>query len=784
MNAPRPLLSLLALTLVLAAPVAAQPTGEIVRQWNQVSLADVARDDAILYLRFAGLTESARLGGETNFHRALASEPMRAFLAPLLKKLEALESETPERARGEWAAIKELAGGSIEIALQGSTILWNDRGEPMPAPGILVGYDLGNGPGDRETEVLAALRPLVGTPRGKPLVHRDTEIHRHRVSQGPVQSDLWRMRIGNLMVLGLNRFAMMDALDRRSGEGKSLASVAGLTGGRSHAPEGRVLEIFLHTAVLTDATSSFVPDELRFAMRRLGLERASGLYWSTGVTGGESHDTFLLASPAPHRGLLALGNDRPLSAELLALAPEGTLAFAATRFDIAGFHDLFMGIGEEVLPSRHMRTVRGALGMAGAAIGGDLRKDLLGSLGNEAAFFLAMEQGRLIPQAGLIVEVKDAERLQALLARALRAASVTVHETTLAGHAVWSLELPLDMVPGSPTLAFVEGRMIIGYSRASVAGVIERARSEGTRGLLANASFQETLGRDAAGAHGLVYIDAKRLAGYYLDAGANLAPGFLAALDLPLDVHAMPSAEDILPFVRSPFAIVRPTDAGLVAEVRGLGLGAVLALGARLAHDLPVPPDQLMRNFLAPMMGGVMGGMDRPFEGRSSSAPAREAPSRAVGGGAGGIFRDAVGTGSPAVASSAPAPTIVNAVQGQQREAAVAMLKEQRARIAAEPNVGSHHFQAGLTCIRIGQPADALAYFERARDLGHAPRTSTYNIVCCHSLLGQTESALSELEKALNDGWWNSQLLEKDSDLDAIRNLPRFKALVSRHTPR
>jgi len=55
-----------------------------------------------------------------------------------------------------------------------------------------------------------------------------------------------------------------------------------------------------------------------------------------------------------------------------------------------------------------------------------------------------------------------------------------------------------------------------------------------------------------------------------------------------------------------------------------------------------------------------------------------------------------------------------------------------------------------------------------------------YNIACFFSMSGNADRALELLEKAVERGWGDRAWLETDSDLDSLRDIPRFKALLDR----
>ena len=76
-----------------------------------------------------------------------------------------------------------------------------------------------------------------------------------------------------------------------------------------------------------------------------------------------------------------------------------------------------------------------------------------------------------------------------------------------------------------------------------------------------------------------------------------------------------------------------------------------------------------------------------------------------------------------------------------------------------------------------GDYATALGVLQEA--LAQHPGNSTmlFNVACCESLLGRTDEALGHLAEAVEDERMR-KLAATDTDLDAIRNDPRFAELV------
>ena len=74
---------------------------------------------------------------------------------------------------------------------------------------------------------------------------------------------------------------------------------------------------------------------------------------------------------------------------------------------------------------------------------------------------------------------------------------------------------------------------------------------------------------------------------------------------------------------------------------------------------------------------------------------------------------------------------------------------------------------------------EAIESFKRAADLGYRRATAMYNIACGYSLLNDKENALTWLQKAIDNGFDQADLIAEDSDLDPLRSDARFKKIVA-----
>lgn len=57
-----------------------------------------------------------------------------------------------------------------------------------------------------------------------------------------------------------------------------------------------------------------------------------------------------------------------------------------------------------------------------------------------------------------------------------------------------------------------------------------------------------------------------------------------------------------------------------------------------------------------------------------------------------------------------------------------------------------------------------------------------YNLACSYSLLKKIDLALDTLDRALKSGYHDYEFMEKDTDLENLRNDNRYSALLKKHS--
>ncbi len=74
----------------------------------------------------------------------------------------------------------------------------------------------------------------------------------------------------------------------------------------------------------------------------------------------------------------------------------------------------------------------------------------------------------------------------------------------------------------------------------------------------------------------------------------------------------------------------------------------------------------------------------------------------------------------------------------------------------------------------------SVHHFEIARRVNPKDQLTLYNLACAYSLHDKVDQAIEALEASVKAGFTDYDHIEKDSDLDALRNDRRYRNLVKR----
>jgi serine/threonine protein kinase/Flp pilus assembly protein TadD len=112
------------------------------------------------------------------------------------------------------------------------------------------------------------------------------------------------------------------------------------------------------------------------------------------------------------------------------------------------------------------------------------------------------------------------------------------------------------------------------------------------------------------------------------------------------------------------------------------------------------------------------------------------------------------------------------------RAASLRALKLSDERIELNPDDSRAHNLAGAVFAGLGEKDRALEYARRAAEIDPDDTVTLYNAACTYAALGEHEEALESLERALDNGFGHKDWIEHDPDFAAIRDTPRFQAIL------
>lgn len=128
-----------------------------------------------------------------------------------------------------------------------------------------------------------------------------------------------------------------------------------------------------------------------------------------------------------------------------ALIPDGAGFVQNSRFSFTGAYDLVMAMMEQMDPGS-ARQVKGMVGNVENMFGFNLRDDMLANLGPEMAFYVTFMKGSIIPDVGLMFQVRDREKVNSMLLGSISGASdeISIGRTSAKGQRVNYIDLSED----------------------------------------------------------------------------------------------------------------------------------------------------------------------------------------------------------------------------------------------------------------------------------------------------------------------------------------------------
>lgn len=104
-------------------------------------------------------------------------------------------------------------------------------------------------------------------------------------------------------------------------------------------------------------------------------------------------------------------------------------------------------------------------------------------------------------------------------------------------------------------------------------------------------------------------------------------------------------------------------------------------------------------------------------------------------------------------------------------------LREIERHVELNPDDARAYTMGAVSLIRVGERKAGLEWASRALEIDPGDAGIQYNVACLFALQGETTKAIECLEAAVKAGFAHREWVEKDPDLDSLRDDPRFRAL-------
>jgi hypothetical protein len=155
----------------------------------------------------------------------------------------------------------------------------------------------------------------------------------------------------------------------------------------------------------------------------LGLNGLRSLVMYSGFEGRAERGLVEWDMPGPRKGLLTLLSGKPFTLSDVPPMPPDVVSWTMTNFDTAAFYDTAYQAAEQIvrlISPEDVPKVKEFAKQANDLLGVDLRKDLLGSLGDQMAYYTSPGDGPFTLGQTVLFKVKDSDKLLATLEQIIK----------------------------------------------------------------------------------------------------------------------------------------------------------------------------------------------------------------------------------------------------------------------------------------------------------------------------------------------------------------------------
>jgi hypothetical protein len=256
----------------------------------------------------------------------------------------------------------------------------------------------------------------------------------------------------------------------------------------------------------------------------------------------------------PRKGLLNLASDKTFTLKDVPPLPRDVINWSMSNFDAKVLYDEGRQLTERIMKivaPDQVPKLEELLKKLDTDLGIDLRKDLLGSLGEQVATYTSPSEGLLSLGMTVLIKVKDAKKLDEAMRQAIKGAAklagadVSIKKRTYHGVVLHEVHVRQQGFFYIPTYTIHDDWLAIAYFPQPVQGYILRAKGE-VQSWKASPRTQATLDKLPKEFVSISYSDPRPTLTFLLSV-APLVGGFVEGL-LPesrFDTGLIPNAFEV-----------------------------------------------------------------------------------------------------------------------------------------------------------------------------------------------------------------------------------------------
>lgn len=227
--------------------------------------------------------------------------------------------------------------------------------------------------------------------------------------------------------------------------------------------------------------------EVAKLLEDLGATGLRSLVMYSGFEGRGERGLIEWDMQGPRKGLLKLLGGKPFQLVDVPPLPSDVVSWSVSNFDIAALYDNLYKAAEQIVglvSPDDLPKFKGFNKQVNDFLGIDLRKDLVGSLGERVASYTSPADGPLFFGQTLLFQVRDADKLQAALEQIIKnvgAASgteVRIKKRDYRGAIIREVHVPQRGFIFVPAYTIYKDWLVFGWYPQSVQAFVQRTKGE------------------------------------------------------------------------------------------------------------------------------------------------------------------------------------------------------------------------------------------------------------------------------------------------------------------